>query len=302
MIQTLETVQGALPPAVNLHFFKPCNFRCTFCYAHFDDDPALRRTRTGLGGGDWRKILDALARAGATKINFAGGEPTLSPELPGLLRHTKGLGLTSSIVTNGTKLRHVLEQAPACLDWAGLSVDSAVEEVQQRLGRGGGDHVVRSIEHFDLLRQHGVRCKLNTVVTSLNWQEDMSEFARRVRPERWKLFQVLAIEGQNDGRIEPLLITPDEFRAFVERHRIVERHGIDVVPEDNDAMTESYAMIDPIGRFFSNRSGRYEYSRPILDAGVEAAFADVAFDSDKFVDRGGRFAWSTPATLTVQQT
>ena len=33
-----------------------------------------------------------------------------------------------------------------------------------------------------------------------------------------------------------------------------------VVPENNEAMTESYVMIDPAGRFFDNVQGSYRYS------------------------------------------
>ncbi len=58
-----------------------------------------------------------------------------------------------------------------------------------------GDHVARSLSLFDRLHQYGIRVKLNTVVTRLNYQEDMSAFVRRVRPERWKVFQVLPVDG-----------------------------------------------------------------------------------------------------------
>ncbi len=53
--------------------------------------------------------------------------------------------------------------------------------------------------------------KLNTVVTALNCREDMSAFVLRFQPERWKVFQVLPMAGQNDGDVEPLLIDDDSF-------------------------------------------------------------------------------------------
>lgn len=56
-------------------------------------------------------------------------------------------------------------------------------------------------------------------------------------------------------------------------------------------MRGSYAMIDPLGRFFSNASGRHTYSEPILRVGVRAAFAQVSFSSAAFEARGGRYAW-----------
>lgn len=52
-------------------------------------------------------------------------------------------------------------------------------------------------------------------------------------------------------------------------------------------MLESYVMIDPNGRFFQNALGQssYRYSRPILDIGVEHAFASVGMEPAKFCAR-----------------
>ena len=77
----------------------------------------------------------------------------------------------------------------------------------------------------------------------------------------------------------------------MERHRGLANHGIKMAPEDNDDMTGSYAMIDPLGRFFSNTTGRHVYSRPILDVGVAAAFSDITFFQDRFEHRGGQYDW-----------
>jgi radical S-adenosyl methionine domain-containing protein 2 len=46
----------------------------------------------------------------------------------------------------------------------------------------------------------------------------MSEFVRQVQPERWKVFQVLPVGGQNDGAVDDLLIDRAQFQAFVDRH------------------------------------------------------------------------------------
>lgn len=283
-----------LPPAVNFHVEKQCNLRCSFCYAAFNDDQALRSIRHGLPEAEARRVVELVHAAGAKKLTFVGGEPTLCPYLPSLLRLARNLGLVSTLVTNGARLERVLELAPGCLDWVGLSVDSADEITQAALGRGQGDHVARSVRLFALLHDRGIRVKLNTVVTALNWQEDMSHFVRSVRPERWKVFQVLPVRGQNDQTIAPLLITPEHFATFVARHRSLEAEGIAIAAETNDDMTGSYAMIDPLGRFFSNVGGRYRYSRPILDVGVAAAFSDIQFDHARFESRGGVYDWGRP--------
>jgi thymidylate kinase len=151
--------------------------------------------------------------------------------------------------------------------------------------------VARSVDLADNVRRRGIRIKLNSVITALNWQEDMSALVRRIGPERWKAFQVLRIEGENDGKVEPLLITAEQFEAFVQRHAHLAAEGLAPVAEDNDAMQGSYVMIDPQGRFFTNELGRYVISEPILDVGVDAALAQVGWRHDKFIARGGVYDW-----------
>ncbi|HEY2028486.1 MAG TPA: viperin family antiviral radical SAM protein [Myxococcales bacterium] len=271
--------------AVNFHLYKPCNERCRYCFATFPE------VRGQLTADDAERLVRQLAEAGTKKLTFVGGEPTLHPALPRLLRVAHSAKVTTAIVSNGAKLRAALEAAPGAVDWVGLSVDSADEEVQKQLGRGAGRYVRDSISLFDYVRQRGIRTKLNTVVTRLNWEEDLSALVRRVSPERWKVFQVLAVNGQNDGSVEPLLITAAQFRSFVDRHAALAAEGLAPVPEDNDAMTGSYLMVDPLGRFFDNVAGRLRFSRPILEIGIERALREVQFELARLQVRGGVYAW-----------
>ena len=92
-------------PSVNFHLWKPCNMKCRFCFATFHDVGQGRPCLRGhLPREDCLVVVDALASAGFDKINFAGGEPTLCPWLPDLTRRAKELGLTTSVVTNGSCL------------------------------------------------------------------------------------------------------------------------------------------------------------------------------------------------------
>lgn len=271
--------------SVNFHLHKRCDSRCDFCFATFRDVTGQ------LTPDEARCLLDTLRAAGVEKLNFAGGEPTLHPDLGGLLAHARALGFTTSIVTNGARLAALLDQHAGLLDWVGLSADSGDEATQLALGRGHGDHVARTLRHADLLRLAGVKVKLNTVVNALNWREDMGAFVRRVHPARWKVFQALPMRGQNEDAIDPLLIGPAEVAAFTERHAVLAADGFAPVVEDNDAMTGSYAMIDPLGRFFGNNTGAHVYSDPILEVGVGVALDQVGYSRDKYLARGGRYAW-----------
>lgn len=98
---------------------------------------------------------------------------------------------------------------------------------------------------------------------------------------------VLRVEGQNENSIDDLLVAAREFQDFVVRHRSLVDARIQLIAEDNDAMTDSYAMIDPMGRFFGNTGGVHHVGLSILREGAVAALASVGFAHDKLVSRGG---------------
>ena len=282
-------------PSVNYHLWRPCNMKCHFCFATFQDiDPQIL-PKGHLGRENCLIVVHSLAQAGFQKINFAGGEPVLCPWLPDLIQLARKLGLTTSVVTNGSRITQgFLDGIDGSLDWAAVSVDSVNPETLIRTGRVTRSGPMTSNGYLAAiadLRQHGARIKVNTVVTRSNLNEDMTEFVLEARPERWKLFQVLPVGGQNDGAVDPHLVTADEFEHYVESARRVEVHGVTVVPESNDLMTGSYVMVDPAGRFFDNVAGGYTYSRSIIDVGVEEALREVSIDSEKFLSRDGMYDW-----------
>ena len=204
--------------------------------------------------------------------------------------------MVTSIITNGSKITDQwLDDLNGSLDWIGLSIDTVDPEKLIDLGRVvGGNTPITETGYLDIIRaikQRGIRLKVNTVVTSVAWQEDFTAFIRLAKPERWKLLQALAVKGQNDANIADFTVTAEQFEAYVQRNRIVENDGIGVVPESNAAMTESYVMIDPAGRFFDNAQGSYEYSDPILEVGAEAALKQVSIDTERFRQRGGHYDW-----------
>jgi len=274
-----------IPLAVNFHLYKPCNYRCRFCFATYRD------IQGQLSVEDAKRLLQLIREAGVEKLNFAGGEPTLHPQIGELVAEAHRLGFVTTLITNGACLDRLLDDHAAEIDWIGLSVDSGDEQVQAELGRGKGGHVALSRAHAARVHALGIGLKLNTVVTALNWHEDMHVLVRQLRPMRWKVFQVLAIEGQNDGDVEPLLISAEQFESFVERHRNLHTEGLGPIAEDNDAMTDSYAMLDPLGRFYGNHQGRYVYSPPVLEVGVAKALSGVEFEVERLVARGGLYSW-----------
>ena len=76
----------------------------------------------------------------------------------------------------------------------------------------------RALDIAEMANELGYGIKLNTVVTSANAHDDMTEIVKKINPTRWKIFQVLKIEGENDGRVEALLVSESDFDRYIGRH------------------------------------------------------------------------------------
>jgi radical S-adenosyl methionine domain-containing protein 2 len=288
------------PTAVNWHCEPVCNYHCNFCYAPF----AEQRKQSKMSKDDGIILIESLASEGVEKINFVGGEPKLHPHLDDWITASKKAGMTTSIVSNGTGMtREWLTRMRPHLDWLGLSIDASNDMIHAIMGRarigeykaGFSKHLERALKIADIANELGYGIKLNTVVTSANKFDDMSEVVKRVNPVRWKVFQVLKIEGENDGSVEPFLIRKDEFNTYVNRHKIsLLDSDIALVDECNEEMLGTYAMIDSLGRVYTNMDGRYKYStKTIQEAGFTQAWAEVSqgFSTIAFEARGGQWDW-----------
>ena len=279
-------------PAVNYHLWEPCNMRCKFCFATFQEVKKTILPKGHLPKEDSLKLVNLLSEH-FDKITFVGGEPTLCPWLPDLIIRAKQLGMNTGIVSNGTRLneKYLTELRPY-LDWVGLSIDSLNEDTNVKMGRAiAGTKPLNETYYLNLVNlitSLGFKLKINTVVNKYNYTENLSEFIKVSGTNRWKVFQVLPIKGENDKHIDELKITKEEFNFFLANH---EKTKHVLVPENNEEMRGSYAMVDPAGRFFENSTGSIINSDPILKVGVEKAYDMAHPDSDKFIKRGGVYNW-----------
>jgi radical S-adenosyl methionine domain-containing protein 2 len=269
---------------------------CNFCFATFQDVKQSILPAGHLSKEQSIQVVLKLAYFGFQKITFAGGEPTLCPWLPELIKTAKQSGMTTMIVTNGSKLNDVFLQVNQNqLDWIAISIDSLNSETNLVIGRAISGKEPLTAEYYTLLaervKHYCYGLKINTVVNSRNCNEDMNEFIRFAKPKRWKVLQALPISGQNDNRIDDFEITETDFYHFVNNHREL-AEITKFISETNTQIKGSYAMVDPAGRFFDNATGCHNYSKPILEVGVAKALEGVNYDFQKFASRGGIYDWA----------
>ena len=301
----LRSVPATPLKSINYFFLRTCNYRCGFCF-HTASSKQMLPLDTACA------MMKALREAGACKINFAGGEPFLQAEhLGAMVRYCKEtLAFPSvSIISNGVYVSaDWMERYGAYLDMLGVSCDASDGAINRAIGRsspGSGEHVTHVRRSAALCHRHGVLFKMNTVVNAFNHAHDMSALVNEVRPSRWKVFQVLPLEGENVGdgairQVGPFLITPPQFDAFVARHSARIHDPSILIREDNAVMRDSYILIDEEGRFLDSSLGKKTPTQSILDVGVDAALhqllssAGGGFDADSFEARDGVFQWTKP--------
>jgi hypothetical protein len=103
----LQKPEPDFVPHVTIEPNTTCNIRCQRCYAC--DEPLVKPLAQVLA-----EIDLACERRRLDSLTFLGGEPTLHPELPAMIAHAKGHGLTVQLLTNGIRL--LADDGPALLD------------------------------------------------------------------------------------------------------------------------------------------------------------------------------------------
>ena len=285
--------------AVNYHFTRKCNYSCGFCF-HTAKTSHVEPLETAL------KIIRMLRDKGCDKINFAGGEPFL-PQYRSLLGEMVKFAKLEcefpsvSIISNGVYVtKEWFLTYGKFVDILGISCDSCNEKVNEIIGRGKGNHIPHVRRAAALCHQFGVLFKMNTVVNQYNWDENMSELVAELRPFRWKIFQVLPLEGENTGanslrNVHSFLISSDQFETFVEKHRKALENPSIMKVESNDVMQASYILVDEYGRFLDSSAGGKQATDSMLDVGIDEALRQLisskggGFNEIAFVERDGNY-------------
>ena len=274
------------PESVNFHYTRLCNFSCGFCFH-------TKKSSDKLPIEDAIRGCDMLKKAGTRKLNIAGGEPFIYPHYLGeLIKQCKeNIKIEKiSVITNGSLVKKdFFEKFGKYIDVFGVSCDSFDKKTNIRIGRGKkGENVQKLFEIRELCKQYGIKFKLNTVVCNYNKDENMVENIKKLNPDRWKVFQVLMVKGENEDKVTKFQITNEEFKQFVERHKEIKC----MVAESNDNMKSSYLILDEKMRFLDKGDGDEICSQSILEVGVEKALESIVYDEKEFKKRKGDYLFN----------
>ena len=142
-------------------FLNGCNFRCPYCHnAELLGDAEEVMTVAGL-------LAFLRKRQGILEgVCITGGEPTLHPELPALLREVRALGYAVKLDTNGYRpeiLEAVLDQG--LVDYVAMDLKNGPESYAETVGLAQVE-LAKIRQSIRLLMDSSVDFELRTTVVN----------------------------------------------------------------------------------------------------------------------------------------
>jgi MoaA/NifB/PqqE/SkfB family radical SAM enzyme len=191
---------------VIFNFTNKCNLPCQFCYIPFDG----KHSDLSL----WKEIINRCKGWQPKLIVFGGGDPFIYQDFRALLSYCKDENTFIHVDTNALALRS--QDIPLIQDAVnqiGLPLDGT--ETSHTLMRSNPKHFAVVIKWLKILLQAGVRVKVNTVVSKVNYESlrDLAFLLEDYPISQWCLYQFwpLAIGKENQ---EVFALSDQEYRSI----------------------------------------------------------------------------------------
>ena len=194
----LFTTRAKAPYKADLALTYECNNACLHCY----NEPG-RKALPHLDGAQWRQVIRTLARVGVPHLIFTGGEPTLHPQLTGLVRLAEKLGVICGLNTNGRRLADtafVRELTRAGLDHVQITLLSHEPAVHDRIVQANAH--AETVEGIRNCLSAGLHTITNTTLTRDNCGHIL-ETLSLVRDLGVRTFAVNSMICSGSGRCNP---------------------------------------------------------------------------------------------------
>ncbi len=200
-------------------FLAGCNLDCGYCYNRWMIDASRAPEALPVEAFlDWLHI-----RVGKLDgVCVSGGEPTLDPDLPDLLRAIKGLGFAVKLDSNGTRpavLGALLDEG--LLDYVAVDIKAPLDERYAIVaGRPVDPDVIRRT--LALLRAWGGPYELRTTVGPDLDRAALRDIAKELLPEeRWYLQPYMATPEVSERLAGLSAPSEDDLRNAAEELRAV---------------------------------------------------------------------------------
>jgi len=200
---------------VFFHILTRCNLRCRHCYVNPEQHG--RETLPAETAKRWLKEL--IHEEKETNLIFIGGEPTLHPGLPSLIKAARKMGYASITVdTNGFFFNRILDKVtPDEIDYFSVGLDGSCPEINDFIrGRGSYHKCVAGIQKA---LAGGFNVSLIYTVSQWNIRDlkNMPGILKALGINRF-FIQVIGIRGRSaQDKEDGLQLTRKEWAAVVPR-------------------------------------------------------------------------------------
>lgn len=237
-----------MPDVINFHFTDYCNYKCRYCFGNKELNK-LTYEEIIIVINNVKRYFDKYNING--RINLVGGEIFLDDHLQDIIDYANGLNIMISLVTNGSLLEETfIKNNKNKIKCIGISVDSLNHETNLKIGRCCRNKTLskeRLIDIAKIIKDNGIKLKINMCVSKYNANEDISDFISQIKPDRFKLLQMMIVKGTNDNQVSQVL-SKEEFKIYCDKYL-----QFNPVIEYNNEMRDSYLIIDSKGDFYCNK-------------------------------------------------
>jgi cyclic pyranopterin phosphate synthase len=196
-----------------------CNFRCVYCMP--EEGMQWLKRETILSFDEIERLTRIAVDLGIEEVRLTGGEPTLRPGLPDLVRRLSVLPKlrSLSLTTNGFLLRSLAKPlAEAGLTRINVSLDTLQHDRFHQIARRRGlDEVLAGLEELE--RHPSISpIKVNVVAMRDFTEDEVVAFARlaRRKPYVIRFIEFMPLDADGNWQRERVLTGP-EIKTIVER-------------------------------------------------------------------------------------
>ncbi|NLT19490.1 MAG: anaerobic ribonucleoside-triphosphate reductase activating protein [Syntrophomonadaceae bacterium] len=179
--QTLVDYPGEIAAIL---FTRGCNIRCPFCH---NPHLLVRTSRNAEPSVTMQEIEDFLQehKGFLDAVVITGGEPTLHPDLPDVIRIIKGMGYLVKLDSNGTNpvmLQQLMEEQ--LLDYVAMDIKAPLDyrKYSNACGKLSTEDFFNIRSSVNLLMNSSLQVEFRTtIVPPLHTPEDIEDIAKYIK-------------------------------------------------------------------------------------------------------------------------
>jgi MoaA/NifB/PqqE/SkfB family radical SAM enzyme len=257
---------------LNLEITRKCNQHCFYCF----NNSTMSEKSGIISFETWQVILDMMHNSGLKSVHVTGGEPFIWAKTIDLLGYAQGIGLDTSILSNGFQIDNLAQthvETLSKLKVAQISLDAMNLKVhdERRGTEGAGQQAINAIT---ALRSLNVPVEVSCVVDDSNLNElvAVGMFTQSVGASL--LVRPLVTAGRAEDRSLSLLFERRLQKAITEleaNNVIVTSDRFSYVPTTNDIDEQNWQReiltVEPDGKFRGNKG--FTYGKTVISNALE---------------------------------